>query len=344
MKNKSSSNKQITINTEMILRMLEGPRNAGIDVDSLFERCKLNPETLTEPHYRMPVAAAVEILQRCGFQMNDEFLGLLALPIPPGYFRQSVLSTVHQSTLGLALARYLEFSNIFFNSLKFELKRRKHLVEIICTRDSHNKIKDDIAIECSIAVFHRLTGWLCNELVILSNVELDFPAPSYYKEYHYLFYGAPIQFNSKCNRITFDAHYLDLPIVQTEASAEIFIRRAPLDIFLPQDVQGDMSREIHEALRISFTKSQQPAELQDIAESMGISSQTIRRKLTKEGTSFNNIKSQVRRDIAMHALGNPELSIEAVAIQAGYSEPAAFIRAFKSWTGFTPAKFRQGVI
>jgi AraC-like DNA-binding protein len=46
----------------------------------------------------------------------------------------------------------------------------------------------------------------------------------------------------------------------------------------------------------------------------------------------------------MHALGNPELTIEEVAIQAGYSEPAAFIRAFKAWTGFTPAKFRHGVI
>ncbi|BFM17118.1 AraC family transcriptional regulator [Maricurvus nonylphenolicus] len=328
----------------MILRMLERPRKAGVDIDNLFERCNVNPETLKQPHYRIPVATAVELLQRCGFQMQDEFLGLLAAPIPPGYFRQSVLSTVHQPTLGLALARYLEFSNIFFNSLRFELKRKKQIVEIICTRDINNKIKDDIAIECSIAVFHRLTGWLCNELIILNNVELDFSVPTYYKEYHYLFYGAPIQFNSNLNRITFDAHYLDLPIVQTEASAEIFIRRAPLDIFLPQDVQGEMSREIHEALRISFTKSQQPAELQDIAEDMGISTQTIRRKLTKEGTSFNNIKSQVRRDIAMHALGNPELSIEEVAIQAGYSEPAAFIRAFKSWTGFTPAKFRQGVI
>jgi AraC-like DNA-binding protein len=344
MNSDNSNNRQITINAEMILRMLEGPRHAGVDVDKLFQRCNLNPQTLQEPNYRLPVASAVELLQRCGFQMKDEFLGLLAVAIPSGYFRQSVLSTVHQPTLGHALARYLEFSNIFFNSLRFELKRKKHLVEIICTRDPDNKIKDDIAIECSIAVFHRLTGWLCNELIILNNVELDFSAPTYYKEYHYLFYGAPIQFNGKYNRITFDAHYLDLPIVQTEASAEIFIRRAPLDIFLPQDVQGEMSREIHEALRISFTKSQQPAELQDIAENMSISTQTIRRRLTKEGTSFNNIKSQVRRDIAMHALGNPELTIEEVAIQAGYSEPAAFIRAFKAWTGFTPAKFRHGVI
>ena len=74
---------------------------------------------------------------------------------------------------------------------------------------------------------------------------------------------------------------------------------------------------------------------------MGVSTQTVRRRLAKEGTSFNAIKSQVRRDLSMNYLGNVDFSIEEVAIQVGYSEPAAFIRAFKSWTGVSPARFRK---
>jgi len=343
MPQKMNDSKQITVNAELVLRMLDGPKRAGIAIEKLLSSCNLNPDELQRPDYRIPVISAVELLQRVGYLMDDEFLGFISSPLPHGYFRQSILSIIHQPTVGAALAQLMDFNNVFINDLRFEIRKKRKIVNISIQRTSSDFVVDNVTIDCIMAIWHRLAGWLCNEVLILNHVQLDYSPPPYHKEYRYLFYGAPISFNSTINCISFDAHYLDLPVVQTEASAKVYIRRAPLDIFLPQDIQGEMSRSIHETLRISFTQSRQPAELQEIAEEMDLSTQTLRRRLTKEGTSFNAIKSQVRRDIAMHALGHPELSIEEVAIQTGYSEPAAFIRAFKSWTGFTPAKFRLGV-
>ena len=66
-------------------------------------------------------------------------------------------------------------------------------------------------------------------------------------------------------------------------------------------------------------------------------------RLTAEGTTFKEIKNQLRRDTALHFLGKQGLSIEEIAHRAGFSESSAFIRAFKGWTGVTPYTYRKGL-
>ena len=84
-------------------------------------------------------------------------------------------------------------------------------------------------------------------------------------------------------------------------------------------------------------------ELSDVASALEVHPQTLRRRLAAEGTTFKDIKNQVRRDTALHFLGKQGLSIEEIAHRAGFSESSAFIRAFKGWTGITPYTYRKGL-
>ena len=65
------------------------------------------------------------------------------------------------------------------------------------------------------------------------------------------------------------------------------------------------------------------------------------RRLKDEGSSYQQIKDNLRRDTAVYFLSRPELSIDEIALQLGFSEPSAFHRAFKKWTGVTPGVYRQ---
>ncbi len=77
-----------------------------------------------------------------------------------------------------------------------------------------------------------------------------------------------------------------------------------------------------------------------VARGLGMSRQTLYRRLKDEGVTFEEILDAKRRSLAIRYLGLHRLSVKAVAYKLGFSEPAAFSRAFKRWTGVSPSDFR----
>jgi len=76
--------------------------------------------------------------------------------------------------------------------------------------------------------------------------------------------------------------------------------------------------------------------MEQIAEQLGQSRQTLYRKLKSEGTSFENLLDDLRHKMALHYLRGKKVSVNETAYLVGYSDPSAFSRAFKRWTGDTP--------
>ncbi|AMP09100.1 bacterial regulatory helix-turn-helix s, AraC family protein [Collimonas arenae] len=68
---------------------------------------------------------------------------------------------------------------------------------------------------------------------------------------------------------------------------------------------------------------------------------TLRRKLSQEGQSYQAIKDNLRRDLAINYLSGSSRSIEDIAISLGFADPSAFHRAFKKWTGNSPGEHRR---
>jgi AraC-like DNA-binding protein len=79
-----------------------------------------------------------------------------------------------------------------------------------------------------------------------------------------------------------------------------------------------------------------------VTRALGVSRRTLSRRLAEEGTSFRHILDDVRREFACALLQDRSLSIADVAFFLEYSEPAAFNRSFRRWTGQTPRAFGMG--
>jgi AraC-like DNA-binding protein len=77
-----------------------------------------------------------------------------------------------------------------------------------------------------------------------------------------------------------------------------------------------------------------------ISSALSMSAPTLRRRLKREGTTFQQLKDTVRCEAAKLSLDRPEFSINEVALQMGFTDPSAFHRSFKKWTGQTPGQFR----
>jgi AraC-like DNA-binding protein len=77
-----------------------------------------------------------------------------------------------------------------------------------------------------------------------------------------------------------------------------------------------------------------------IADSLGFSARTLARRLAERGTTYDRVVQQARERRAFELLANPAVNMYAVALAAGFRGANSFYRAFRAWTGTTPAVYR----
>ncbi|MEQ9506764.1 MAG: helix-turn-helix transcriptional regulator [Hyphomonas sp.] len=80
---------------------------------------------------------------------------------------------------------------------------------------------------------------------------------------------------------------------------------------------------------------------EDVARQLGFSRQTLFRRLRDEGTTFSDVLKSIRRRLAIEYLKGGKVSANEIAYLVGFSDAAAFSRAFKQWTGKTPGEYRS---
>ena len=344
----------ITVTSQVLKPLLVGALGSGLDIERLLKKCDINPHNLERSTVRIPARKIAKLVNYCCGLMKDETFGLLEKPIPIGYFRLVSLSMTHAETLHHALLRYIEFQNLQNNSFHYNLKSDDSLAELTIERIPGHHTADDIAVDVILISIHRFLAWLGNIEMIPRRVIVDYSLPTYLSELGFMYHGAPVLFDQGRVRLCFDHQDLECPVVQNEDSVESYFRRAPLDMFLPLDELGEVSQLVkiqlqgnllnEEALSSLERLNLERLDFEKLATDMGYKSyQDLGRQLRSEGCSFHSIKARVRRDVAIYLLGYDSMSIEAVAEKAGYTEPSGFIRAFKSWTGFTPLQFQKGM-
>ena len=128
-----------------------------------------------------------------------------------------------------------------------------------------------------------------------------------------------------------------MPLLQDERTLKQFLQHSPADLLARPDAGDSLTSQIR---RLLGRDCQQWPDLESVARQLHSSPQTLRRRLREEGSSFQELKDHLRRDLAIYHLGRNDLDIQAIAEQLGFSEPSAFHRAFKKWTGLTPGAYR----
>ncbi|MEK1834418.1 MAG: helix-turn-helix transcriptional regulator, partial [Pseudomonas sp.] len=82
-------------------------------------------------------------------------------------------------------------------------------------------------------------------------------------------------------------------------------------------------------------------ERDDLALVLRMSNSTLQRRLQSEGTHYQNLKDDLRRDMAIDLLSRGDMTVTEVAAETGFQETSAFHRAFKKWTGVNPGAYRR---
>ena len=138
---------------------------------------------------------------------------------------------------------------------------------------------------------------------------------------------------------SFDARWLQLPMVQNAQSLREFLDAAPANLLVKYRDKTSVTERIRRLLR-SHLRDEMPS-LEEVGRVLAMTPQTLRRRLREEGQGFQALKDNLRRDAAIEYLARPDLTLLDIADQLGFSEASTFHRAFKKWTGVAPGEYRQ---
>jgi AraC-like DNA-binding protein len=151
-------------------------------------------------------------------------------------------------------------------------------------------------------------------------------------------FACSIRFDAPVDLLVFDESALSEPFV-THNSDVLSLLLSGLEGALQEEAGGrSLAEDVRVALRRSMS-GERPS-VDKIGKQLGLSARTLQRRLGGEGTTYQGLLDEVRRDSARRLLSNTDVDPEEVAFLLGFEEANSFTRAFQAWEGTTPKQWR----
>jgi AraC-like DNA-binding protein len=316
--------------------MQVGLKASGIDPAVLLRKTGL-PLTLWTSGKGMVTTEQLFALWRALGELTDDPTIGLKLPgrVPVEHHHPVSIAAQHARTFRDALQRLARYK-ILCCAEEMSVVEGKEECQVgvnwILSRDVAPPLLIDAAFTSSLELGRRGTQQPLRPLRVqlARNVA--------HREIHEAHYGCAVKFKARRNAIFFRTTDLDLPFVTYNAEL--------LAMLSPQ-LDRELARRKAEQTFVAKVKwvlvrllgGHQP-DIMAVAKELGMSRRTLQRRITEDGTSFRQLISDARRELARHYLLQPSLELGETACLLGYEDPNSFFRAFREWEGMTPGEWK----
>jgi AraC-like DNA-binding protein len=331
--------------------LLDFAVSKGADRQVLIERSHIHPNDLKDQDNRIPLANYMALL-KAGIELcREPALSLL--------FGEAVkLQDI--SIVGLI---GVAFDNV--ESIRRQVNRYAPLtldaddggtadaIEFVVENgDVWMKFTGDIYIANPLLTESGFARNICGARALQASLSASMPSlakltfpqairfthaePSYRAEYDRIF-GVPLFFGSHMNALLVDKAFLNMKLPRTNPYlSEVLSARAEELLKSLEDSKTTRGRVENLLIPILHTGE---ARVDMIASKLGLSRQTLFRILKAEGVTFEQVLDELRHKLALYYLNGKKVPVNQTAYLLGFSQPAAFSRAFKRWTGSSPRMY-----
>ena len=330
-----------TISSYYFRECIKGAARKGQDTSRLLATAGVSPSLLEDFNARGDVRAMARLVQQVWYSMDDEFMGFTEHRAKVGLFGLMTRFLVPCESLEQVLRAGARFYNLCRTDthLHVTINDGQVIFEVSFSRPDLDPAH--YFLEFWMVIWHRLAGWITGGPLPLLWASFTFSQPvEYLEEFKYMF-PCEQRFDQSKSCFAFDEKHLRLPVVRNRAELKAMLREAPLMFLTMPASDLGLSRRVRATLLPSHSKIGEFPSVEDIARRFNMTPQTLRRKLQREGTSYGEIKENIRRDIAIQKVLKGNARIEEIALAVGYAETRSFTRAFRQWTGYSPLHYRQ---
>jgi AraC-like DNA-binding protein len=320
--------------------LAEAVEAAGISRENLLKTAAIDAARLADVDGRLGHDEYARLLTAALDLTGDEALGLhMGERTGPARFGVFGHVVSHAGTMREALAGLLRFIRLATDDDPGSVLQEQRDRAILAYRGPPPASRCGRArAEFAMVGYLRIVRHFAGTRRTLESAQFEHDAPAYRAEYARIF-GGTVRFRGEFTGIVFDRRLLDYPRhprqVEEYAAMESLAQRK----LTRMTRGGGLAPRLLEYLAAQPLSAQ--ADSNAAARWSGVSARSLRRKLEEEHTSFTRLLTEARSIAAKRMLEDPARSIGEITYALGFSETSAFYRAFKRWTGMTPAAYRS---
>ena len=327
----------VSVSMAFVRGMVAGLQRRGQPVEHFLEEAGIDAALLHETSARVTGEQYVTLFRLLVHRLEDDGLAFYSRALRPGSFRLIVQSGLGAPSLEVGMRRIARTFNLLQDDVALVPVRDGHLAGWALHFSGDALAQPHFMHEMLLRIYWLLLGWLVAHRLPAVRFDLAFGEPPYAGSYRTVL-PAPIRFGQAHSAFWIDAQALQEPVRRDLKALQLFMTDVQWNIVLPRRKDDDVVVRVRTLLQAAGPTW--PG-LSETAEALHMSVSTLQRHLASEGTTFQALKDDLRRDLAISRLIASAVPLAELAAELGFSDSAAFQRAFKSWTGSPPGAYRR---
>ena len=314
-------------------------RTCGCDPEPLFRQAGIDIHRTSDPNARFPVTSMQQLWQLAVDNTGDPCFGLsAAAQFQPAALHGLGLAWLVSDTLRDALNRLVRYSRLISTAAELRLEDTCSGIKLVVNPPAGITVYVYASLDAAMAVFLRMCRTTGGDEIRPGYVTLMRPRPPCANRFEREF-GAPISYGSDANTLAFYQSDVDATLPHANPELARINDQTVVD-YLARFDRASITMQVRKRI-IEQLPDGTPNQA-TIADSLHVSLRSLQRRLKDEDTNYKELLESTRQELALHYIRQSHRSIGEITYLLGFSEPGNFTRAFKRWTGRTPADFRFG--
>lgn len=325
--------------TSLFARKVVGVAANEIDAVAVLASVGLDPAGPWDPKHMLDEDAFYAMMELMAEQMDVTSLPLIVgAAMRPDEYGALGLAWKAAPNLFGSFSRVARYWRLWTSFTQYELEETDAGILFVEHRAGQRRLGMRISIEADLASGVSLSRQVSPRPFAPRAVYFQHAAPKT-TEPHEAYFGCPVHFGADKDAMLLSRQSLFEPNILGDEGITRFLV-SHLDEELSEiDDTPSLSRQTKDEIARSLSEGL--PKMAQIARRLGLSVRSFHRKLAEQGVSFQTLTEETRREIALGMLQKEHYALSEIAFLTGFSEQSAFTRAFKRWTGQTPATYRK---
>ncbi len=328
---------ETTASARLIDSVIQVARHNQQDVDALLASVGIEHQELNRADVRFPARSFNELLDELARRTGNPRIALrIGETTQPRMLGSIGFLMSTAESLAQAYRCVIDYLPLLIEGIHLSVDESPERVALTLDLEDDEQIA---LVEWLMACLCNWPRWLTGRQALPIRVDFAFAAPAD-SRYYQQFFAAEICFSAGRNRLLLPIDAMGESCL--DANEEMYrLHQAFADQLLSASGRdGALVAQIKSILRNRLSAGQSKLDRVALAQSLNLSLRTLQRKLDQQGTNYQTLFDQTRKEMTQQLIQRGDLSFGEISHQLGFANLSAFQKAFKRWTGKAPSEFR----